>query len=122
MDRDLLSHLPVTICVARHRSFATAAAELGMSPSAVSHAVRSVEDRLGTPLFARTTRSVSVTEAGTRFIAGVEPALADIGKAVEGLTAECGQVTGLLRIEAPRGVFDTLLIPILTRLARQHRD
>jgi DNA-binding transcriptional LysR family regulator len=120
MDRDLLSHLPVIICVARHRSFAAAAAELGMSPSAVSHAVRSVEDRLGTPLFARTTRSVSVTEAGTRFIAGVEPALVDIGKAVEGLTAERGQVTGLLRIEAPRGVLDTLLIPILTRLARQH--
>src|ERR1700758_2957706 len=120
MDRDLLSHLPVTICVARHRSFAAAAAELGMSPSAVSHAVRSVEDRLGTPLFARTTRSVSVTEAGGRFIAGVEPALADMGKAVEGLTAERGQVTGLLRIEAPRGVLDTLLIPILTRLARQH--
>src|SRR6201981_2547856 len=120
MDRDLLGHLPIIACVARHRAFAAAAAELGMSPSAVSHAVRSVEDRLGTPLFARTTRSVSVTEAGTRFIAGVEPALADMGKAVEGLTAERGQVTGLLRIEAPRGVLDTLLIPILTRLARQH--
>ena len=116
MDRDLLSHLPIIICVARHRSFAAAAAELGMSPSAVSHAVRNVEDRLGTPLFARTTRSVFVTEAGARFIAGVEPALAD----VEALTAERGQVTGLLRIEAPRGVLDTLLIPILTRLARQH--
>jgi DNA-binding transcriptional LysR family regulator len=120
MDRDQLSHLPIIICVARHRSFAAAAAELGMSPSAVSHAVRSVEDRLGTPLFARTTRSVSVTEAGAQFIAGVGPALADIGKAIEGLSAERGQVTGLLRINAPRGVLDTLLIPILTRLARQH--
>jgi DNA-binding transcriptional LysR family regulator len=120
MDRDLLSHLPIIICVARHRSFAAAAAELGMSPSAVSHAVRSVEDRLGTPLFARTTRSVSLTEAGTRFTAGVEPALVDIDKAIEGLSAERGQVTGLLRINAPRGVLDTLLIPILTRLARQH--
>lgn len=57
-----------------------------MNPSAVSHAVRSVEDRLGIPLFARTTRSVSLTEAGARFIGGVEPALTDIGKAVEGLT------------------------------------
>jgi DNA-binding transcriptional LysR family regulator len=120
MDRDLLSHLPIVVCVARHRGFAAAAAELGMSPSAVSHAVRCVEERLGTPLFARTTRSVSVTEAGSRFIAGAEPALADIGKAVEGLTAERGQVTGLLRIHAPRGVLDTLLIPILARLARQH--
>jgi DNA-binding transcriptional LysR family regulator len=121
MDRDLLSHLPIIICVARHRSFAAAAAELGMSPSAVSHAVRSVEDRLGTPLFARTTRSVSVTEAGTRFIAGVEPALVDIGKAIEGSRAERGQVTGLLRIDAPSAaVFDMAMIPILTRLARQH--
>jgi DNA-binding transcriptional LysR family regulator len=57
-----------------------------MSPSAVSHAVRSVEDRLGTPLFARTARSVSLTETGARFIGGIEPALTDIGKTVEGLT------------------------------------
>jgi DNA-binding transcriptional LysR family regulator len=120
MDRDFLGHLPIIACVARHLAVSSAAAELGMSPSAVSHAVRSVEDRLGTPLFARTTPSVSVTEAGTRFIAGVEPALIDIGKAVEGLTAERGQVTGLLRIEMPRSVLDTLLIPILTRLTRQH--
>ena len=120
MDRDLLSYLPIIICVARHRSFAAAAAELGMSPSAVSHAVRSVEDRLGTPLFARTTRSVSLTEVGTQFAAGVEPALVDIGKAIEGLSAERGQVTGLLRINAPRDVLDTLPISILARLARQH--
>ena len=120
MDRDLLGHLPIIVCVASHRSFAAAAAELGMSPSAVSHAVRAVEDRLGIPLFARTTRSVSLTEAGARFIGGVEPALTDIGRTVEGLNAERGEVTGLLRINAPRGVLDTLLIPILTRLARQH--
>jgi DNA-binding transcriptional LysR family regulator len=120
MDRDLLGHLPIAVCVARHRSFAAAAAELGMSPSAVSHAVRSVEDRLGTPLFARTTRSVSLTEAGARFIAGVEPALTDIGKTVEELTAERGDVTGLLRIDAPRVVFDMALTRILAKLARQH--
>jgi len=120
MDRDLLSHLPIIICVARHRSFAAAAAELGMSPSAVSHAVRSVEDRLAIPLFARTTRSVSLTEAGARFVAGVEPALTDIGQTVEGLTAERGEVTGLLRIDAPRGAFDMALTPILAKLAREH--
>jgi DNA-binding transcriptional LysR family regulator len=120
MDRDLLGHLPTVVCVARHRSFAAAAAELRMSPSAVSHAVRSVEDRLHTPLFARTTRSVSLTEAGVRFIASLEPALADIGKTVEGLSAERNEVTGLLRIDAPRAAFDMTLIPILARLARQH--
>ena len=73
-----------------------------MSPSAVSHAVRVVEDRLGEPLFARTTRSVALTEAGTRFLASVGPALEDIDKAVEGVSAARGEVTGLLRINAPR--------------------
>jgi DNA-binding transcriptional LysR family regulator len=120
MDRDLLSQLPIIICVARHRIFAAAAAELGISPSAVSHAVRSVEERLGIPLFARTTRSVSLTEAGARFIAGVEPALADIGQAIERLTVERGEVTRLLRINAVRVVLEMALIPILATLARQH--
>ena len=120
MDRDLLGHLPIIVCVARHRSFAAAAAELRMSPSAISHAVRSVEDRLGIPLFARTTRSVSLTEAGSRLIGGVEPALTDIGKTVEGLTAERGEVTGLLRIDAPHVVFAVALTRILAQLARHH--
>jgi DNA-binding transcriptional LysR family regulator len=120
MDRDLLGHLPIVVSVARHRSFAAAAAELGMSPSAVSHAVRSVEDRLGIPLFARTTRSVSLTESGARFIGGVEPALTDLAKAVEGLTAERGEVTGLLRIAAPRVVLEMALARVLARLAREH--
>jgi DNA-binding transcriptional LysR family regulator len=120
MDRDLLGHLPIIVCIARHRSFAAAAAELRMSPSAVSHAVRTVEDRLATPLFARTTRSVSLTEAGSRFLAGLEPALADIHQAIERLTAERGEVTGLLRINTLRVVLDMALIPILATLARQH--
>jgi DNA-binding transcriptional LysR family regulator len=120
MDRDLLGHLPIVVCVARHRSFAAAAAELGMSPSAVSHAVRSVENRLGIPLFARTTRSVALTEAGARFVGGVEPALTDIGRTVEGLTAERGQVTGLLRIATPRVVLEMALARILAKLAREH--
>jgi DNA-binding transcriptional LysR family regulator len=120
MDRDLLGHLPVIISVARQRGFAAAAAELGMSPSAVSHAVRTVEDRIGEPLFARTTRSVSLTESGARFLAGVGPALDDIGKAVEGLTAERGEVTGLLRINTPRIALDMALTPILAKLAWRH--
>lgn len=120
MDRDLLSHLPVVVSVARHRGFAPAAAALGMSPSAVSHAVRTVEDRLGEPLFARTTRSVSLTEAGTRFVASIEPALADIDKAVEGLAAERGEVTGLLRINTVRVALGMALTPILSKLTWQH--
>jgi DNA-binding transcriptional LysR family regulator len=120
MDRDLLGHLPIVVSVARHRAFAAAAAELRMSPSAVSHAVRSVEDRLKIPLFARNTRSVSLTEAGARFVAGVEPALTDIGQTVEGLTAERGEVTGMLRVDASRMVLEMALTRILAQLARQH--
>src|SRR5215470_3676169 len=120
MDRDLLSHLPVIIAVARHQGFAAAAGELGMSPSAVSHAVRMVEDRLGSPLFARTTRSVSLTDSGARFLATVGSALDDINKAAEGLTAERGEVTGLLRINAPRIILDLALTPVLAKLAWQH--
>lgn len=120
MDRDLLGHLPMILCVARHRGFAPAAAELGMSPSAVSHAVRVVEDRLGAPLFARTTRSVSLTEVGARFIAGIERALLEIDQAAEALTAERGEVTGLLRISTLAGSVEMALIPILAKLALQH--
>ena len=120
MDRDLLGHLPVVISVAQHRGFAPAAAALGMSPSAVSHAVRTVEDRLGEPLFARTTRSVALTEAGTRFLASIAPALDDIEKAAESLSAERGEITGLLRINASRVALEMALTPILAKLAWVH--
>jgi DNA-binding transcriptional LysR family regulator len=122
MGRDLLSHLPVVLAVARHNGFASAAAELGMSPSAVSHAVRMVEDRLGALLFARTTRSVALTEAGTRLVASVEPALVDIGKVAESLSAERGEIVGLLRINAPRVVLELALTPVLAKLAWRHPE
>lgn len=120
MDRDLLPHLPVVLAVARHRGFAAAAAALGMSASAVSHAVRTVEDRLGQPLFARTTRSVAVTEAGHRFLAAVGPAFDDVARAFESFEADRGAVTGLLRISASRVAAVLGLTPILTRLAAAH--
>ncbi len=118
--RDLLAHLPIVVCVDKCGGFAAAAAALNMSPSAVSHAVRVVEDRLGEPLFARTTRSVTLTEAGARFLASIGPALDDIDKAVESLTAQRGEVTGLLRINAPRVAVLLVLAPILAKLAWIH--
>lgn len=109
MDRDLLIHLPVILAVARRTGFAAAAAELGMSPSAVSHAVRLVEERLGAPLFARTTRSVALTEAGRALVEAAEPALRDIGERVERIRAAKGRVSGLLRLNVPN-----IALPILT--------
>jgi DNA-binding transcriptional LysR family regulator len=122
MDRDILSHLPVVAAVARLRSFAGAGAELGMSPSAVSHAVRLVEDRLRTPIFARTTRSVALTEAGAGFLARAEPALRQIVEAAEAAQAQTGIVTGTLRISAPRVALPLVLTDLVALLARRHPD
>jgi DNA-binding transcriptional LysR family regulator len=122
MDRDILQHLPVVATVARHRSFAAAAAELGLGASAVSHAVRMVEDQLRTPLFARTTRSVSLTEAGAAFLARALPALDAIHEAAEATQALKGRVTGVLRINAPRVALPMLLVNLLHELAGLHPD
>jgi len=94
MDRDLLTHLPIIVAVARRGGFAAAANELGMSASAVSHAVRLVEERLGQPLFARTTRSVALTEAGRSLIATIAPALQDIHERMERIRAIKGRPSG----------------------------
>ena len=122
MDRDILQHLPVVAAVARRRSFAAAAAELGLGASAVSHAVRMVEDRLGTPLFARTTRSVALSEAGETFLARALPALQAIHDAAEATQALKGRVTGVLRINAPRVALPMLLVDLLHDLAGLHPD
>ena len=68
-----------------HRSFRAAATELGISPSALSHAIAGLEKRLGVRLINRTTRSVSLSEAGERFLARVSPALAEIAGALEAI-------------------------------------
>ncbi|HUQ12244.1 MAG TPA: LysR family transcriptional regulator [Steroidobacteraceae bacterium] len=120
MDRDLLSHLPVVVAVAREKGFAAAASAMNMSASAVSHAVKAVEDRLGEPLFARTTRSVSLTETGARLIATFEAALEDIGSAVETLAAARGSITGTLRVNAPHAAFAMGLTRVIARLAWEH--
>lgn len=120
MDRDLLSHFPVVLAVARKGGFASAAAELGMSPSAVSHAVKTVEDRLGLPLFARTTRSVALTEAGEALVAALDRGLGQVEDAVSELRAARGTVTGTLRINAPRIAVPMALTDVMARLATQH--
>ena len=78
MERNELNDLLAFAAVARERSFTRAAAILGMSPSALSHAMRGLEERLGVRLLARTTRSVSPTEAGERLLRSLNPALAEI--------------------------------------------
>lgn len=120
MNRELLAHLPIVVAVAEKRGFAAAAQALGLSASAVSHAVRVVEDSLGEPLFARTTRSVSMTEAGQRFLASVGPALEDIGAAVEGLSAARGEISGVLKLNSSRVASQMVLPALLAKLAVAH--
>jgi DNA-binding transcriptional LysR family regulator len=119
MDRDLLTHLPVVAAVARRGGFAAAATELGMSASAVSHAVRLVEDRLGQPLFARTTRSVALTEVGRSLVGTLMPALQDIHERIERIRAVKGQPSGLLRINAARICLPLAVTEVVSAMAER---
>ncbi len=122
MDRDLLSHLPVIIAVARRGGFALAAAELGMSPSAVSHAVRLVEERIGQPLFARTTRSVSLTEAGKALVETAAPALQDIAERMDRIRAIKGRPSGLLRLNVPNIAVPLAVTAVVAAMAERYPD
>ena len=122
MDRDLLIHLPTVLTVARRGGFAAAAAELGISPSAVSHAVKSVEQRLGVQLFARTTRNVALTEAGRRFVETTAPALKSLSDGFELLRADQGRIGGLLRLNVPRVALPLCITPVLPEMARRYPD
>jgi DNA-binding transcriptional LysR family regulator len=122
MDRDLLAHFPVVLTVARRGGFASAAAALSMSPSAVSHAVKAVEHRLGQPLFVRTTRSVALTEAGASFVAAIGPALATVEESVERVRAAKGQMAGVLRLNAPRVALPLAVTPAIAAMSRLYPD
>jgi DNA-binding transcriptional LysR family regulator len=122
MDREILLHLPVVIAVARHRNFAAAAAELGLSPSSVSHSVRLVEERLRGPLFARTTRSVALTEAGEAFVRQAGAALEQLREATEHVRSLQGRVSGLLRINAPRVSLPLVMTRLLVELHARHPE
>lgn len=122
MDRTLLAHLPIVIAVHRRGGFAAAANELGMSTSAVSHAVKSVEERLGQPLFARTTRSVRLTEVGAAFVNVLGPALAEISTAVDDIGAARGRVGGTLRINAARTALPIAVTPLLKEMGHRHPE
>jgi len=122
MDRALLLHLPIVLAVHRRGGFAAAANDLGLSPSAVSHAVHLVETGLGQPLFARTTRSVRLTEAGAAFVASIGPALAEIEEAADRLGADQGRIGGTLRLNAPRTSLPIAVTPVLAELGRRHPE
>jgi DNA-binding transcriptional LysR family regulator len=101
------------VAVARHKSFRSAAAELGVTPSAVSLAVGALERRIGQSLFRRTTRSVSLTEAGEAFYASVEPAADQIRQALEQTFDGARSPSGRLRLSVPRIAVELILAPVM---------
>src|ERR1700678_1661655 len=103
MDRRSdLSNLTAFVAVAHHLSFRAAASRLGVTPSALSHTMRQLEERLGLRLLHRTTRSVSVTDAGLRLLERLRPAVEQIAGALEDLNQERGRPVGRLKIYATR--------------------
>lgn len=122
----VFSELNGFAAVAAHRSFRRAATELAVSPSTLSHAVASLEERLGVKLFHRTTRSVSLSEAGERFLERIRPALDQLTDAMD--TANDFRVTprGTLRINAATlsvlRLLDPLVLPFLERYPEMRID
>jgi DNA-binding transcriptional LysR family regulator len=108
--------------VARCGGFARAAAEMGVSRSALSHAIRGLETRLGVRLLNRTTRSVSLTAAGERMLAEVAPALERIGSAIEGANGFRDRPAGRVRLSVPRVAAALALIPALPSFLAAHPD
>ncbi|PYE89168.1 LysR family transcriptional regulator [Phyllobacterium leguminum] len=104
MNRNQLSQLAVLASVAAHGSFRAAARELQIAPSAVSHAISTLEESLGVALLARTTRSVAPTEAGRRLLERLSPALSEIELALGAAVEMKDTVAGTLRLSVPRAV------------------
>ncbi|WP_059412541.1 LysR family transcriptional regulator [Cupriavidus basilensis] len=115
MPQDQLDGLATFVCVAEFSSFSAAAVRLGVSPSAVSQSVRMLEKRVGFALFNRTTRSVSLTEAGAQYLARIGPAVRELIDATEELGDQGREPGGLLRLNVPRSAYMIVLQPILER-------
>ncbi|KQN16431.1 MULTISPECIES: LysR family transcriptional regulator [Sphingomonas] len=122
MKRGDLDDLAAFAAVARARSFTRAAAELGLSPSALSHAMRSLEARLGVRLLARTTRSVAPTAAGERLLSSLDPALQEVARGLSALADWRGIPSGAIRLTTFGYAARTVLAPILPQFLREHPD
>jgi DNA-binding transcriptional LysR family regulator len=113
-----LRDLDAFIAVARTRNFRRAALEQGVSVSSLSQRLRAMEERLGIRLMNRTTRSVALTEAGEVLLARVEPAMSDVGTALDQVRGLRGVPSGRLRINAPPPVIDLVLAPMVAPFLR----
>lgn len=122
MPRENIDDLHVFLAIARERSFTRAAAQLGMSQSTLSHIIRELEERLGIRLLTRTTRSVSLTQAGERLLQAVGPRIAEIEAELAALGELRDKPVGTIRITATDYAADTLLWPKLAKFLRDYPD
>jgi len=122
MDREDWGSLAAFAVIAEERSFTKAAARLGVSASALSHAMRSLEQRLNVRLLTRSTRNVATTEAGDQLLASLRPALDEITHAVDNLGRTSGRPSGLVRITAPRQAARMVIGPKLPKFAIDFPD
>jgi len=109
----VLDGIEAFLRVAERRSFSAAAADLGVSPSAISQTIKGLEARVGAPLFMRTTRSVGLTQAGEMFLERAAPAYAGLGDAYEAARNLGNRPAGRLRINLMRGAVQPLFEPII---------
>jgi DNA-binding transcriptional LysR family regulator len=114
------AELAAFVAISEHGSFGKAAAMLDVSTSALSKAIRSLEERLGVRLFNRTTRSVVLTEAGQHLLADVKPALDKLSMAVESISAFRDMPAGMLRLSVSSLAAAMVISPILGRFAATH--
>jgi DNA-binding transcriptional LysR family regulator len=122
MRREELSDLAAFLAVAQEESFTRAAAKLGTSQSALSHTIRRLEERLGVRLLTRTTRNVSVTDAGERLLRTLEPALDSIAAGLASLDELRDKPAGSIRITASEHAARTVLWPTLEKLLPAYPD
>src|SRR5690349_15629991 len=120
--RDDLAGLTELLEVAERRSFTAAAAELRVTPSAVSQTIRALEERVGVRLLQRTTRSVGLTEAGARFLAQLKPAMTGVRAAFESLGELRDRPAGTLRLTLPRLAYEQVLAPKLPGFLERYPD
>jgi DNA-binding transcriptional LysR family regulator len=116
MRRENVNDLLAFLAVARERSFTRAAARLGVSPSALSHTIRGLEERLGLRLLTRTTRSVAPTEAGERLARTVGPRFDEIDAELAALSELREKPAGTIRIMASEYAAEAILWPALAKL------
>src|SRR5437667_6755715 len=122
MVRDELSVLSAFLAVAEERSFTRAAKRLGVTPSALSHAIRELEERFGVRLLARTTRSVAPTDAGAQLVARLRPALGDVREPLELVSGLRDRPAGRVRLAVSPLAAPTVLAPKLGQFVRDYPD